>query len=174
VFVPVDDTTTMFYFVAWSNQIGFTNEAWRRDNCAAPGVDLDAHWRKKRTLANDWLQDREAMKNGDFTGIAGVPNQDMAVQESMGPIVDRTSENLGASDIAVVRFRQMMLASVKHFVAGGPAIGTEPPLPSRTRIRSFEGIVPKTESWNTLGATDDEIASYRDALPGAVVQRETA
>lgn len=174
VFVPVDDATTMFYFVAWSNQIRFTNDAWRRDNCAVPGVDLDAKWRKKRTLENDWLQDREAMQNGDFTGIAGVPNQDMAVQESMGPIVDRTSENLGASDIAVVRFRQLMLGSVKHFAAGGPAIGTELPLPPRTGIRSFEGIVAKSESWKTLGASDDEIASYRDTLPGTVAQRELA
>ena len=167
LFVPSDDENTMFYFIAWSNQIAFTSEAWRRDNYAVPGVDLDANWRKKRTLVNDFLQDREAMKKGDFTGIAGVPNQDMAVQESMGSIVDRTSENLGASDIAVVRFRQMMLAAVRSFMSGGPAIGTDAPVLPRTRIKSFEGIVPKTEAWKSLGVTPDEIASYRDTLPGA-------
>jgi len=122
-------------------------------------------------LANDYMQDRDAMKRGNFIGIGGVPNQDMAAQESMGPIVDRTSENLGASDIAIVRFRQMMLAAVRSFAAGGPALGTEAPQMTRTRIKSFEGIVPKAESWKYLGVTPEEIATYRDTLPGAAAER---
>ena len=38
------------------------------------------------------------MKAGNFTGITGIPNQDIAMWETMGPIADRTSERLGASD----------------------------------------------------------------------------
>jgi len=49
------------------------------------------------------------MKNGSFTGINGFSNQDMACQESMGPIVDRTAEHLGTSDIAIIRMRKRML-----------------------------------------------------------------
>ena len=51
---------------------------------------------------NDYLQDREAMKHGSHTGIAGIPNQDIAMWETMGPIADRSRERLGASDIAIV------------------------------------------------------------------------
>ena len=39
------------------------------------------------TLANDFRQDRQAMKDGNFTGIEGIPNQDMAMWTSMGRIV---------------------------------------------------------------------------------------
>ena len=46
------------------------------------------------------------MKLGDFTGIRGIPNQDIAMWETMGPIADRTRERLGASDFAVVEFRR--------------------------------------------------------------------
>ena len=45
------------------------------------------------------------MKRGDWTGIKGIPAQDMAMWESMGPITDRTADHLGASDLAVAQFR---------------------------------------------------------------------
>jgi phthalate 4,5-dioxygenase oxygenase subunit len=64
-----------------------------------------------------------------------------------------------------------MLSAVKSFAAGGPALGTEAPMVPRTRIKSFEGIVPKSESWKTLGVTPEEIATYRDALPGSAAER---
>ena len=31
------------------------------------------------------------MRLGDFTGIKGIPNQDIAMWETMGPIADRTT-----------------------------------------------------------------------------------
>ena len=48
------------------------------------------------------------MRDGNFTGLPGIPNQDIAMWELMGRISDRTSERLGASDIAVVQFRRLM------------------------------------------------------------------
>ena len=56
----------------------------------ASGVDLDAHYRRVRTRDNNYLQDRQEMKLGDYTGIPGIPNQDMAMWETMGPIADRS------------------------------------------------------------------------------------
>ena len=49
------------------------------------------------------------MKRGSFTGIAGIPNQDIAMWESMGPIADRSRERLGVSDVAIVHFRRIMV-----------------------------------------------------------------
>jgi phthalate 4,5-dioxygenase oxygenase subunit len=99
--IPLDDTNTMFYFIAWSESKGIEQQAWREFCKARVGVDLDADFRRIRTLENNYLQDRDAMKHGSHTGIAGIPNQDIAMWETMGPIADRSRERLGASDMAI-------------------------------------------------------------------------
>ena len=94
------------------------------------------------------------MKRGDFTGIKGIPTQDMAMWESMGPIVDRSRDKPGSSDVAVVQFRRMMVNAAKRVAEGGPAIGTTEPRIPHVKLASFEGIVPKTTDWRTLGTHD--------------------
>jgi phthalate 4,5-dioxygenase len=101
---------------------------------------------------NDFLQDRSAMKLGDFTGIRGIPMQDMAMWETMGPIADRGRERLGASDLAIVEFRRIMVEAARRFAAGGPAIGASELRVSKAELRSFEGIVAKGTDWRALGA----------------------
>jgi phthalate 4,5-dioxygenase oxygenase subunit len=155
--VPMDDTNTMFYFIAWSDTgPGIEQEAWRKFCGAQLGIDLDPHYRKFRVYDNNYLQDRQAMKLGDFTGIRGIPMQDMAMWETMGAIADRGRERLGASDLAIVEFRRIMVEAVREFAAGKPAIGaTEPRIP-KAKLRSFEGIVPKGTDWRTLGVAAEE------------------
>src|SRR5450631_171810 len=75
--IPCDDTHTMFYFIAWSNKVGIDQDHWRLFCGAEVGIDLDKDFRRTRTRENDYLQDRAAMKAGDFTGIRGIPNQDI-------------------------------------------------------------------------------------------------
>ena len=160
--VPIDDVNTMFYWIAWhpDPKKGITQEAWRRFCGATLGEDLNPDYTKKRTLANMYQQDRAAMKRGDFTGIKGIPTQDMAMWESMGPIADRSQDHPGASDMAVVQFRRIMVAAAKKFKDGAPAIGTpgwtKEPVPAHARLASFEGIVPKSTDWRTLGISQDE------------------
>ena len=158
--VPLDDVNTMFYWVAWHPDPakGISQDAWRRFCAAEVGVDLDKDFKKLRNLSNRYLQDREAMKRGDFTGIKGIPTQDMAMWESMGPIVDRSLDRPGASDVAVVQFRRMMVAAAKKVAEGGPAIGTTEPRIPHVRLASFEGIVPKSTDWRTLGEPQAEKA----------------
>ena len=155
--VPLDDVNTMFYWVAWhpDPSKGISQDAWRAFCRARPGIELDANWRKRRNLDNRFLQDREAMRRGDWTGIEGIPAQDMAMWESMGPITDRTEEVAGASDLAVVHFRRMMVAAAEKFRDGGPAIGTTEPHIAHVKLASFEGVVPKTTDWRTLGVRDE-------------------
>ena len=90
--------------------------------------------------------------------IAGIPTQDMAMWESMGPIVDRSSDYLGASDVAVSQFRRQMVAAAKRFAGGGPAIGTTQPHIPPVKLASFEGIVAKSTDWRTLGVSEEELA----------------
>jgi phthalate 4,5-dioxygenase len=165
--VPMDDTSTVFYFIAWSNwSSGIDTEAFRKFCHAQVGIDLDPQYRRFRTRDNNYLQDRKAMKLGDYTGIPGIPNQDMAMWETMGPIADRTHERLGASDIAIVQFRRVMVDAVKRFAQGDKAIGTTEPHLPQANLRSFEGIVPKTTTWRTLGISDEELALYPKEVSG--------
>jgi phthalate 4,5-dioxygenase oxygenase subunit len=174
--VPKDDCSSYFHFIAWSETPdgGIDQEAWRKFCVAQVGIDLDAEYRPTlRTAANKYLQDRQAMKLGNFTGIPGIPNQDIAMWVSMGAIADRTSERLGASDIAIVQFRRLMLDAVEKFASAGKVIGQiEPKLP-QARLRSYQGIVPKSDDWRKLGASDEEIASL-DGLEEDETERAMA
>jgi phthalate 4,5-dioxygenase oxygenase subunit len=147
--VPIDDVNCMFYWVAWHPTKGIEQDAWRRFCAAEVGVDLDADYRKLRNLQNNYLQDRAKMKAGDFTGIEGIPAQDMAMWESMGPIADRSFDHLGASDVAIIQFRRQMVAAAKAAQTGGPIIGAA----SQTRqvdLASFEGLVAKGADWRAF------------------------
>jgi len=157
--VPMDDTHTAFHFIAWGGETVPEAGWWRRFLGAEPGVDVDRQWRKTRNRGNDFLQDRAAMKTGDFTGIRGIPNQDIAMWETMGPIADRSQERLGASDTAILQFRRIMVDAVRAFQAGGPAIGRGAPYIPHAKLHSFAGVVRKTEDWRTLGVSPEELAA---------------
>ena len=154
--IPVDDTHTTYYFIASSDaeREGIAQEDWRTFCAARPGIDLDASYRPLRTRGNDYLQDRELMRRGSYTGIEGIPNQDLAMWETMGPIADRSRERLGASDIAIVQFRRIMVDAARRIAAGEPAIGSARGVPL-SKLRSFEGVVPKATNWRALGVAKD-------------------
>ena len=165
VIVPNDDTTSTFSFIAWGSHAScIEQEAWRKFCVLQPGIDVDGDYKPiLRHAANNYLQDRQKMRLGNFTGVSGIPNQDIVMWESMGPIADRTTERLGASDIAVIQFRRLMLDAVARLGEGGDPIGlTEPHLPV-ARLCSWQGIVAKAEDWRKLGASAEE-AAYLDGL----------
>jgi hypothetical protein len=79
-----------------------------------------------------------------FTGIEGINTQDQAVQESMGAIVDRSTENLGASDMAIVVARRMLLGAAEIVGDGGDPPGVSE---SYYRLRAIDSILPAEEVW---------------------------
>ena len=175
VIVPCDDVSSYFHFIAWTeDDSAIDQDAWRRFCVAEVGVDLDRDFRPiLRHAGNNYLQDRAAMKEGSFTGLPGIPNQDIAMWESMDRIADRTSERLGASDIAVIQFRRLLLDAAQRFIEGGEPIGlAEPHLP-QAKLRSYQGVVPKTEDWRLLGASREERA-YLTGMEEDETEREMA
>ncbi len=151
--VPMDDTNTAFYFIAWGHPSQTPEtETWRKFLRQTVGVDLDGSYRPLRNEANRFWQDRQAMKAGNFTGITGFPNQDVAMWLSMGSIADRTEERLGASDVAIVDFRKQMIDAVRHFQSGGAAIGTGAAAIPRS-VCAYQAVVPKTTDWRAFEAT---------------------
>ena len=152
-FVPIDDEHTMFYFIQMSDA-PLSDEARELRHFRSgmrPGIDLDAEFRKIRKRENNWLQDRAAMHRGEsFTGMHGVNNEDIAVQESMGAIYDRTKERLGTSDVAVIRMRRLMLDAVRAFESDGAApLGLAEPVAYR-ELRAIEKIIPHDARWQDL------------------------
>jgi phthalate 4,5-dioxygenase oxygenase subunit len=157
IFVPVDDEHTMFYGVFFS-QNGEPVRDMATSLHARRGIELDENWYRRGTEDNGWLQDRTAMKSGEsWCGIEGFPNQDIACQESMGPIVDRTGEHLGTSDIAIIRMRRRLLDALDRFEAGEPPIGQDPAIPYG-RLRSEQKIIAIDEPWQRVGAYAGEFA----------------
>lgn len=155
--IPIDDVNTMFYWIAWHPTKGISQDAWRRFCGAEIGKDVEpVTFRKIRNLENNFLQDREAMRAGDFTGIYGIPAQDMAMWESMGPIADRSQDRLGSSDKAIFTFRTMMHQAADAVSRGERAIGTGHLRVPGAKLASFEGMVPKGADWRAINVSEEE------------------
>ena len=148
---PVDDENTMFYFFQVSETaLGAEQRAgFLKDMELRPGIDLDDEHRLRRNRANNWLQDRAAMRRGEsHAGLAGVSPEDIAVQESMGAFLDRSKEHLGVSDTAVIRFRRMMIDAAKRFnEAGTTPPGLTAPIPYAD-LRAEEAMLPIDAGWH--------------------------
>jgi hypothetical protein len=76
-------------------------------------------------LDNDYLVDRNRQKADSITGIHGFAAQDQALQESMGPIVDRTRERLGTSDTAIIAARRRLLQEFRALMEGNEPIAAK-------------------------------------------------
>jgi len=158
-FTPLDDEHTMFWFFQVKDTpIGEQERAQIFEfTRMRPGIDLDDQLRPLGNRENNWLQDRAAMRRGEHhTGIVGVSREDIAVQESMGPLLDRSKEHLGVSDTAVIRFRRQMLDAVERFTAdGGPPLGLTESVPYAA-LRAGERMLPLDADWHVVGASGGE------------------
>lgn len=112
------------------------------------------------TLANHHLQDRQMMINGNFSGVTGAAIQDRAVQESMGPIYDRTQEHLGASDMAVIFYRRLILRKIREMQNGGTLPGHLSGADLDQRAASI--LMPAGEPWQHARQWQEE---YERAHP---------
>ena len=134
--VPIDDENCMIYSIEYRPHRPLNDEEmkasreWRYIHAETePGSDHCV-----RNLDNDFLIDRDLQKSGkSFTGLKGFGIQDCGIQESMGPISDRTREQLGTSDIHIVQLRRFMLKTLRDFMAGGTPPGLKADM---VRVRS--------------------------------------
>ena len=86
---------------------------------------------------NDYLIDRAGQKSGRYySGVKGISMQDASIQESMGPIADRTLEYLAPTDIAIVKARRRLLDAALSLHKGAAPPGIEPQT-QRVRPASF-------------------------------------
>jgi nitrite reductase/ring-hydroxylating ferredoxin subunit len=91
--------------------------------------------------SNDYMMDRGTQKSGaNYSGIDGIAMQDASLQESMGPIQDRTRENLCSTDNGILMARRMLLKAAKDNREGKPLPALKP---ETQRVRSCAIELPK-------------------------------
>ena len=133
--VPVDDQSCWIYTYCWQPERPLSNaERTKFDGGFNVHSEVDTDYMPLRNKRNDYLIDRKAQKHATFTGITGVSEQDAAIQDSQGPIQDRTKEHLGPTDIGVVEFRKLIVGAARAL-----SHGEEPKAPSlakRYAVRS--------------------------------------
>ena len=159
-YVPVDDEHTLTWIVQARPQgSGGPNAMGRPATAAAAGGRTGAiellpnagdwlgRFRCTQNQRNDYLIDREAQHaRQSFTGINGILQQDMAVTDSMGPIMDRSREHLGTTDALIIRTRRRLIAAARALRANGaPPLGVDEPHVYRTRSGGI--VLPRGADW---------------------------
>jgi len=148
--VPVDDESCWIYIYAWhpGRPISHDERATFDKGGYGQFAELGPGYIPRRNRSNDYLIDREAQKHVSFTGIRGVAEQDTMAQESQGVIADRTKEHLTATDVAVVRFRRLMLKEAKALRDGKEP--KAPQHPGSYRLRSGGAVLSSDLSFEEV------------------------
>ena len=138
-------------------------EPGRAPNLQPDTSDWLGRARSIQTLGNDYLVDREAQKAWhSYTGIPnGAEPEDRGMQETMGPIYDRTQEHLGTTDKMVIAARRKLIESCKAYQSEGvvpPGVDK----PDLYWIFSGGALVPK--GTNGVDVTRDVLFGRRQAV----------
>ncbi len=142
IYIPADDTHSWRYDFGWFKDRPATPD----DVIRKPEIGPD--YRRIRTQANHYLQDRELQRRDTFTGIENFLNHDSCVTETMGPRYDRSREHLAASDKAVITVRRRLIDAAQAFQRG-----EEPPMPAAddetvlTHVDTLAELVPAGMHW---------------------------
>jgi hypothetical protein len=175
VFVPIDDEhCTVFQYMS-NPERPLTDDERRRLGTNSPdqkkyspdiervvyqltgGYAIDA-WRDKRTLQNDYLQDREFQRTRNMSGIPAQRTQDTAMVERQGegPIIDRSLEKLSATDAPLIKMRAILLEAMRDLQRA-----VEPYNASHPESYSTVSIECLSEHTELDGALEDQVALLR-------------
>ncbi len=122
VWTPIDDENTLVLEYGYRPGRGYNEQELERlmkvrnpTGFIEPDTSPGSRWRFRANKRNDYLVNLELQKTKLFFGVQGNPAQDGAVQESMGPIYDRSQEHLGTADSMIIRVRRRLIEEVRHF-----------------------------------------------------------
>jgi phthalate 4,5-dioxygenase oxygenase subunit len=170
--VPMDDAHTLAITVGAPGARAMGNARF-----TPPGTGWFDRFRPVDTLGNDYHVDRALQRrntgSGGYTGITSGYMQDQMITESMGPLVDRSTERLGSSDAMIIRTRRRLLDAARALrSSGGVPAGVDDA--SVYAVRS--GGVELSRSANWLSATErlrqarvEHPELTRDAMGGRII-----
>jgi len=146
--IPIDDENCWAWSFDYRPERALTTEE-RQAMIDGKGIHVAYVPGTYRPLANkdnDYLMDREAQRKGTtYSGVEGIAMQDASLQESMGPIVDRSKENLVSTDNGIIMARHRLMKAAKALRDKG----TTPPGvdPAHQRVRSAAIVLPVDKSY---------------------------
>ena len=141
--VPIDDHNCWAWSFDYHPTRALTKDERQAmiDGYGVHNQYVPGSFRPLQNKDNDYLMDREAQISGEsYSGIWGIAIQDASLQESMGPIVDRTKENLVSTDNGIIMARHRLR---KACIALRDK-GEQPPgrVPEHQLVRSAARILP--------------------------------
>jgi phthalate 4,5-dioxygenase len=154
--VPIDDENCWVYTFDYHTVRPLTGGERQamKDGHGVHSRNIPGTYRPQENKDNDYLMDRDAQRRGEtFSGIRGIAQQDASLQESMGPIVNRTKERLVSSDTGIIKARQKLrkaIEALRDEAVTPPGVD-----PAHHRVRSAAIVLLQAESF---------IESSRDAL----------
>jgi phthalate 4,5-dioxygenase oxygenase subunit len=158
MWVPMDDENCWTWNINYYPTQPLSAEE-RREMQAGKGIHaplIAGSFVPVANKSNDYLIDRRAQKERVmFSGVDGLGMQDASLQESMGPIVDRSLERLVQTDKAIVMARRRLHeAALAADTAGLPALD-----PKDHHVRSGSLLLAKdadVQVWAREGLVADE------------------
>jgi phenylpropionate dioxygenase-like ring-hydroxylating dioxygenase large terminal subunit len=156
---PIDDEHMLGFTVTWHPDRPLTErELAEIQSWTGVHTEVDPKtFKPVRNKDNEYLLDRALQRSrASYTGIRGIREEDLAVQESMGPIFDRSSEHLGSADLAVIATRRRLLEAVRSLAERG-SVPYEAQHPDAYRVRSAALVLPREVAWDR-GAAEAMVA----------------
>jgi hypothetical protein len=139
--VPIDDEHCWVYSFDYHPTRPLTDDevAAMREGKGVHSKN-DPSYRPVANKDNDYLMDREAQRRGEtYSGVEGIAIQDASLQESMGPIVDRTKERLVATDAGIIKARQKLRKAALALQEGVEPVGNRA---KDQKVRSVAIVLP--------------------------------
>jgi phthalate 4,5-dioxygenase len=150
--VPIDDGATWAYTYVYSPD----PERPLTPEFAAAAlrvIGIDAASRAagyvlKRNAGNDYLIDRGLQKTTSYSGLTGMLVQDIALQEGMGRICDRSEEHLAYSDAVITALRRVLFEGMDVVARGNAPRGVD--AADYRAVRGSDEIIDGGTAWRDV------------------------
>lgn len=152
--VPIDDHHSMLIVIGGPRSATtLTKEGKTLPGTSDPikflpnTTDWLGRFRIEENPRNDHLISRDVQRDGSYTGIQGIPVQDQAITESMGPIVDRTREHLGTSDRMIILTRRRLMRAATALRDHGTVPPEVDDVEAYHHVRAGFAVLPHDRDW---------------------------
>jgi hypothetical protein len=160
IWVPIDDVTCWTYNFHFNISKPMSYDEWQAmEHRFGRAVQdfIPGTFKLKANASNDYLLSRDRQRTVNYTGIEGVNTQDFAVQESMGPIYDRTQEHLGSADTAIIQMRRRLLEAVRDVQEGRDPVGSQG---QGAQVRPAHMYLPDDVPWHETRLKEALVAQF--------------
>ena len=158
IVVPANDERSRFFHVFWDTQRALGEEPLSSEHLAFVGLDAQslAAYGISTRIANDsarprysnrFHQDRESMRAGNFSGMRGLIEEDVAVSVASGPLRDRSKERLTVADVAVSKLHRVLLGAARRAQESKDPIGINADVAT---IAGSNAILAPDQAWQSL------------------------